>query len=134
MDATFPILHQHNEIGQPVSAPHGALPSMHSFRHTVASRALLAGESIDEVAFLLGHRDAFARPRVSGAALATTPRTNVCAASDSATANPSPAITAPTACSLTASSSRTPARSLAVWSLATTTMIREWKYYRTERT
>jgi integrase len=31
---------------------------MHSFRHTVVSRALLAGESIDEVAFLLGHRDA----------------------------------------------------------------------------
>ena len=31
---------------------------MHSFRHTVASRALLAGENIDEVAFLLGHRDA----------------------------------------------------------------------------
>ncbi len=31
---------------------------MHSFRHTVASRAPLAGESIDEVAFLLGHRDA----------------------------------------------------------------------------
>ena len=31
---------------------------MHCFRHTVASRALLAGESVDEVAFLLGHRDA----------------------------------------------------------------------------
>jgi integrase len=31
---------------------------MHSFRHTVASRALLAGESIDEIAFVLGHRDA----------------------------------------------------------------------------
>jgi integrase len=31
---------------------------MHSFRHSVASRALLAGESVDEVAFLLGHRDA----------------------------------------------------------------------------
>jgi integrase len=30
---------------------------MHSFCHTVASRALLAGESVDEVAFLLGHRD-----------------------------------------------------------------------------
>ena len=30
---------------------------MHSFRHTVASRALLAGESVDEVAFFLGHRD-----------------------------------------------------------------------------
>ncbi len=28
---------------------------MHSFRHTVASRALLAGESIDEIACLLGH-------------------------------------------------------------------------------
>jgi integrase len=54
----FPMLHQRNEIGEPVSLPHGALPSMHSFRHTVASRALLAGESIDEVAFLLGHRDA----------------------------------------------------------------------------
>ena len=38
--------------------PHGARPSMHSFRHTVASRALVAGESIDEVAFLLGHHDA----------------------------------------------------------------------------
>lgn len=38
--------------------PHGAVPSMHSFRHTMASRALLAGESVDEIAFLLGHRDA----------------------------------------------------------------------------
>jgi integrase len=28
-----------------------------SFRHTVASRGLLAGESVDEIAFLLGHRD-----------------------------------------------------------------------------
>jgi integrase len=55
---TFPILHERNELGEPVSVPHGALPSMHSFRHTVDSRALLAGESIDEVAFLLGHRDA----------------------------------------------------------------------------
>ncbi len=35
-----------------------SLPSTHSFRHTVASRALLAGESIDEIAFLPGHRDA----------------------------------------------------------------------------
>ena len=33
-------------------------PRCTAFRHTVASRALLAGESIDEVAFLLGHRDA----------------------------------------------------------------------------
>jgi integrase len=55
---TFPILHGHGASGDPLPLAHGALPSMHSFRHTVASRALLAGESIDEVAFFLGHRDA----------------------------------------------------------------------------
>jgi integrase len=55
---TFPILHRADEFGRSVPVPHGALPSMHSFRHTVESRALLAGESIDEVAFHLGHRDA----------------------------------------------------------------------------
>lgn len=54
---TFPILHEKDACGLPVQVSHGSLPSMHSFRHTVASRALLAGESIDEVAFLLGHRD-----------------------------------------------------------------------------
>jgi integrase len=55
---TFPDLHAPDEQGRRLPIPRGALPSMHSFRHTVASRALLAGESIDEVAFLLGHRDA----------------------------------------------------------------------------
>lgn len=55
---TFPVLHALDERGHPVPVPRGALPSMHSFRHTLASRALLAGESVDEVAFLLGHRDA----------------------------------------------------------------------------
>lgn len=55
---TFPVLHTRDEHGRQVPVPHCALPSMHSFRHTVASRALLAGESVDEVAFLLGHRDA----------------------------------------------------------------------------
>jgi integrase len=55
---TFPALHQEDDQGRPVPVEHGALPSMHSFRHTVASRALLAGESVDEIAFLLGHRDA----------------------------------------------------------------------------
>jgi integrase len=57
-DPTFPILHELDERGEPVAVPRGTLPSMHSFRHTVASRALLAGESVDEIAFLLGHRDA----------------------------------------------------------------------------
>ena len=55
---TFPLLHEATPDGEPARVPAGVLPSMHSFRHTVASRALLAGESVDEVAFLLGHRDA----------------------------------------------------------------------------
>jgi integrase len=55
---TFPVLHELDADGKLAKVPTGALPSMHSFRHTVASRALLAGESVDEVAFLLGHRDA----------------------------------------------------------------------------
>lgn len=55
---TFPVLHDRDELGRPVPVPHGSVPTLHSFRHTVASRALLAGESVDEVAFLLGHRDA----------------------------------------------------------------------------
>lgn len=54
---TFPALHQTDADGKPVPVPAGAIPSIHSFRHTVASRALLAGESVDEDAFLLGHRD-----------------------------------------------------------------------------
>lgn len=53
----FPALHQTDAQGNAVRIPRGSLPSMHSFRHTMASRALLAGESVDEVAFLLGHRD-----------------------------------------------------------------------------
>jgi integrase len=57
-EPTFPALHARDAQGNPVAVTHGAVPSMHSFRHTVASRALLAGESVDEIAFLLGHRDA----------------------------------------------------------------------------
>lgn len=52
------MLHEFDHRGRPVAIPVGARPSMPGFRHTVASRALLARESIDEVAFLLGHRDA----------------------------------------------------------------------------
>lgn len=55
---TFPELHARDEQGRPVPVPRGTLPSMHSFRHTAVSRALLAGESADDVAFLLGHRNA----------------------------------------------------------------------------
>jgi len=55
---TFPFLHETAADGTPAEVPAGAVPSIHCFRHTVASRALVAGESVDEVAFLLGHRDA----------------------------------------------------------------------------
>jgi len=55
---TLPVLHARDDQRRRPPVAHGELPSMHSFRHTVASRALLAGESVDEVAFLLGHRDA----------------------------------------------------------------------------
>jgi integrase len=55
---TFPILHELDDRSEPAVVPRGTLPSMHTFRHTVASRALLAGESVDEIAVLLGHRDA----------------------------------------------------------------------------
>ncbi|MBV9422274.1 MAG: tyrosine-type recombinase/integrase [Solirubrobacterales bacterium] len=54
----FSVLHRQDEAGRSLLGPHGEVPAMHSFRHTVASRALLAGESVDEIAFLLGHRDA----------------------------------------------------------------------------
>jgi integrase len=54
---TFPILQEVDADGRPVRVPRGVLPSMHSLRRTVACRALLAGESVDEMAFLLGHRD-----------------------------------------------------------------------------
>jgi integrase len=54
---TFPVLQARDGQEQRVPAQAGSVPSMHSFRHTVASRGLLAGESVDEIAFLLGHRD-----------------------------------------------------------------------------
>ena len=43
----------------------GHCPQCIRSAHTVASRALLAGESVDEIAFLLGHRDANATRAVS---------------------------------------------------------------------
>jgi integrase len=55
---TFPVLHEKDRHGKPVKVPRGAVPSMHSYRHTYASRYLLAGESVDELAFMLGHRNA----------------------------------------------------------------------------
>lgn len=36
---TFPVLHEKAADGTPADVPAGVVPSMHSFRHTVASRA-----------------------------------------------------------------------------------------------
>jgi integrase len=37
--STFPVLHERDQHGNPILVPHGAVPSMHSFRHTLfASR------------------------------------------------------------------------------------------------
>ena len=41
---TFPVLHETDADGNPGRAGDGVVPSMHSFRHTVASQAQLAGE------------------------------------------------------------------------------------------
>jgi integrase len=73
----FPVLHLADDRGEPLAVPRGVVPSMHSFRHTVASRALLAGESVDEVAFLLGHRDGTVTRTVYVREVADAPLENV---------------------------------------------------------
>lgn len=54
---TFPVLHDVDVRGRPVPATPRALPNFHSFRHTAASRAIASGESAEEVAWQLGHRN-----------------------------------------------------------------------------
>jgi integrase len=49
-DPTFPVLH----LEAPV--PRGAVPSFHSFRHTAASHALAAGDTAEEVSWMLRHK------------------------------------------------------------------------------
>jgi integrase len=49
---TYPQLHEDTPPER------GEVPGLHSFRHTAATRFLYAGDSADEVAVLLGHRDA----------------------------------------------------------------------------
>lgn len=52
---TFPDLHRRNEHGRLLKPERGTVPSLHSFRHTLATLLANAGESSDELAFLLGH-------------------------------------------------------------------------------
>lgn len=53
----FPILSERDEHGKPVKVPRGSVPNFHSFRHTAASEAIAAGESVEEVSWQLGHRN-----------------------------------------------------------------------------
>jgi integrase len=54
---TFPALQERNWRGRPTPPPRSAVPSFHSFRHTAAREAIAAGESAEEVAWRLGHRN-----------------------------------------------------------------------------
>jgi integrase len=54
---TFPELHRRDAGGRRMPPRPGAVPSFHSFRHTAASVAIAAGESAEEVAWQLGHRN-----------------------------------------------------------------------------
>jgi integrase len=47
---TFPDLHEDAPV------PRGAVPSFHSFRHTAASYALAAGDTAEEVSWMLRHK------------------------------------------------------------------------------
>ena len=42
----------------------GDVPGFHSFRHTAASEAIHAGDSAEEVSWLLGHKDSTVTRRV----------------------------------------------------------------------
>lgn len=54
---TFPILHETDRDGERVKVPRGAVPNFHALRHTAASEAIAAGESAEEVSWLLGHKN-----------------------------------------------------------------------------
>ena len=54
---TFPIFHERDERGQLVRVQPGVLPSFHSFRHSMASEAIAAGESAEEISWQLGHKN-----------------------------------------------------------------------------
>ncbi len=53
----FHALQECDARGRAIPPPRGAVPSFHSFRHTAASEAIAAGESAEEVAWQLGHRN-----------------------------------------------------------------------------
>jgi integrase len=60
----FPVLSETDADGEPVKIERGDVPSFHSFRHTAASEAIHAGDSAEEVSWLLGHKDSTVTRRV----------------------------------------------------------------------
>jgi integrase len=60
----FPILSEVDENETPIKVERGDVPSFHSFRHTAASEAIHAGDSAEEVSWLLGHKDSTVTRRV----------------------------------------------------------------------
>lgn len=53
----FPVLTERDDAGKRVKVPRGSVPNVHRFRHTAASEAIAAGESVEEVSWQLGHRN-----------------------------------------------------------------------------
>ena len=51
-------LPSYSQLQDGAKVPRGTVPGLHSLRHTAASRFLHAGDTADEVAALLGHKDA----------------------------------------------------------------------------
>jgi integrase len=53
----FPLLHVKDDDGNRVNPPRNSIPSWHSLRHSAASEAIHDGESIEDVADRLGHKN-----------------------------------------------------------------------------
>jgi integrase len=53
----FPILNERDARGEPVPVPRGAVPGLHSFRHTLATRMSDAGATAEEIQRQLRHAD-----------------------------------------------------------------------------
>jgi integrase len=60
----FPVLNETDADREPVKIERDDVPSFHSFRHTAASEAIHAGDSAEEVSWLLGHKDSTVTRRV----------------------------------------------------------------------
>lgn len=62
---TFPLLHVKDEDGEVVNPPRNSVPSWHSLRHSAASEAIHAGDSVEEVSWRIGHKNSITTSRIS---------------------------------------------------------------------